>query len=79
MAKQFRSPDFTEAEIEIRFEDGEICIYGTPAGLRRIAGLCNSLADRGDNGHIHLDRDHFPGHVLTDASEVGAIAVFEKE
>jgi hypothetical protein len=79
MPNEFRSPDFSKAELELRFEDGEVCIYGTPDGLRRVADLCQSLADRKDQGHIHLDRDHFPDHVLTEKSEIGAIAVFEKE
>ena len=79
MPNRFRPPDFSEAELELRFENDEVCIYGTPDGLRRMADLCQSLAERQNQGHIHLDRDHFPDHVLTGESEIGAIAVFQKE
>lgn len=76
MNRNFRTPDFSSAELELRFEDGVVCIYGTQKGLRHLSHLCRELADHPGQGHIHLDRDHFPTDVLTDKSEVGAIAVF---
>ncbi len=79
MPADFRMPDFSQAELELRFEDNEVCLYGTASGLRRLADLCTSLADRQDDGHIHLDRDHFPSGFLTKESEVGAIAVFTED
>jgi ABC-type histidine transport system ATPase subunit len=72
MAKEFRKPDFSNAEIELRYENGIVCIYGTAKGLKKIADFCIELVGNPSEGHIHLE-DY---QILTKASEKGAIAIF---
>lgn len=73
MEKKFKKPDFSKKEIELRFENDVVCIYGTENGLRKIAKLCNDLASNPNEGHIHLESLG----ILTNNSEKGAIAIFE--
>ena len=61
-----------EFPVELRFDDGVVCIYGTARGLRRIAEFCNRLVEDPNQGHIHLEDQR----ILTDRSEKGAIAIF---
>jgi hypothetical protein len=74
VSKTFVEPDFRERDVELRFEDGIVCIYGTAEGMKKIADLCNWLIEDPNQGHIHLE-DH---SILTDKSEKGAIAIFGK-
>ena len=69
----FVKPDFRKRELELRFADGVVCIYGTAAGLTKLSKLCLRLVENPNQGHIHLE-DY---HVLTDKSAEGAIAIFE--
>lgn len=72
---QFVEPDFSNGELELRFENGEVCIYGTPEGLRRLAKYCLQLVEKPAEQHIHLGTLGF----LTKNSAKGAIAIFEKQ
>lgn len=71
----FRHPDFRSGSLELRFDDNEVCIYGTKDGLMRFARICLDLAGKvATNGsdHAHLeDRD-----LLTSSSLRGVVAVF---
>ncbi len=73
--KPFRHPNFGNRAIELRYEDGEVAIYGTEDGLRRLSDLCLRLAayqPGSANEHFHLD-DY---ELLTKDSLRGTIAVF---
>jgi len=74
MTTDFRKPDFSSKDVELRYENGIICIYGTPHGLKKIAEFCKKLIDNPSLGHIHLE-DY---GILTKESEQGVIAIFEK-
>ena len=74
MASTFRKPDFRTKDLELRYENGEVCIYGTSEGLKGLISFCQKLLDRPAIGHIHLE-DY---EVLTPESEIGAIAIFPK-
>ena len=65
-------PDFGDKQVELRFENREVCIYATETGLRKLIALCQSLLDRPQVGHVHLE-DH---DILTDASLKGTVALF---
>jgi hypothetical protein len=71
----FRKPDFRARDVELRYENGVVCIYGTAEGLRRVAAFCQELIGDPAKGHMH--REDYP--VLTAESEIGAIAIFAKE
>lgn len=71
---QFVEPDFTQGELELRFENGVVCIYGTAEGLRRLAGYCLQLVEHPAEQHTHLETLG----LLTKHSVKGAIAIFEK-
>ena len=45
MTTDFRKPDFSSKDVELRYENGIICIYGTPHGLKKIAEFCKKLID----------------------------------
>ena len=70
---QFVKPDFKQGELELRIENNEICIYGTPEGLRQLAKRCLQLVEQPAQQHIHLDT---PPGLLTEKSVKGAIAIF---
>lgn len=74
MSKEFQKPDFSDKDIELRFVDNEICIYATKTGLKELIKHCQTLIDKHDTGHIHLE-DY---NVLTKDSLNGVIAVFQK-
>ena len=78
MSNKFRKPDFSEKDIELRFENDVVCIYGTEEGLRRIADYCCELIKHPNQGHIHLERWCGDGPI-TKESEEGAIAIFNRE
>ena len=69
---QFRKPNFSEKDVELRFENEAICIYGTVKGLKKIADFCYELINDPNQGHIHLE-DY---KILTKESKKGAIAIF---
>ncbi len=75
--KSFTIPDFSKGKLELRFENNEVCIYGTSEGLKRLASLCLYLveeqaAEHSKNAHIHLE-DH---ELLTVTSLPGVVGVF---
>jgi ABC-type histidine transport system ATPase subunit len=75
MSGKFIKPDFSKKDLELRFENNIICIYGTSEGLKKIADLCMELVNDSNQGHIHLE----DSNVLTDNSLKGALAIFGKE
>lgn len=75
--KQFRQPNFENSAIELRCEHGEVSIYGTEDGLRRLADLCLKLAEfhpESSTEHFHIE-DY---ELLTEESLRGTLAVFRK-
>ena len=78
MSFEFRAPDFTNADLELRYENDVVCIYGTADGLAQLIKRCQSLIDHPGMGHIHLEREGCPPPLLSAESEVGAVAIFEK-
>ncbi len=75
--KPYRQPVFENRGIELRYDDGEVSIYGTEDGLRRLADLCLKLAGYRPNSateHFHLE-DY---ELLTKDSLRGTIAVFRE-
>ena len=77
VAHGFRKPVFKNRSLELRFEDDHVCIYGTEAGLLKLADLIQSLVDGPGQGHIHIETEMMGQ--LTDQSEKGAIAIFDPE
>jgi hypothetical protein len=74
--KSFQQPDFSTGDVECRFQDGEVCIYGTPDGLRRFAALMVKVVTDckpGESIHIHTE-DY---ELLTRNSKHCAVAVFD--
>ena len=71
---KFIEPDFSKKDLELRFENNEICIYGSKEGLKKLSELIINLIEHPKKGHIHLEDYDF----LTDNSLIGAVAVFEK-
>ncbi len=77
MSDDFQPPSFVEGSLELRYENGEVCVYGTPDGLLRLADLCKQLADQAKprrSKHIHLEDYQF----LTIRSLPGTVAVFSQ-
>ncbi|MFA5858874.1 MAG: hypothetical protein WC955_07390 [Elusimicrobiota bacterium] len=74
MSEEFRCPDFSKNDLELRFENNVICIYGTEEGLRALQGYCQDLIEHPQQGHIHLEYKD----ILTKESQIGAIAIFDK-
>ncbi|HPC95105.1 MAG TPA: hypothetical protein PLU87_09195 [Sedimentisphaerales bacterium] len=75
MASEFEKPDFEKKDLELRFENGVVCIYGTAYGLGKLAKWCAQLIERPNEGHIHME--HYG--LLTDKSLRGVIAIFAKD
>ena len=71
---EFHYPDFAGGNLELRFEDDTVCIYGTASGLRSLAELILDLVGHPNQGHIHLESPEL--QLLTPESEKGAIAIF---
>ena len=74
METEFKKPDFSKKDIELRFENNVICIYGTEYGLKKLADLCKQLIEHPNISHIHLESYG----ILTKESEKGAVAIFPK-
>lgn len=72
----FAAPRFNPGELEIRYNSGEICLYGTPKGLRRLAELSLKLATKTD-GSAEVDHCHLEDYdLLTQDSLRAVLAVF---
>jgi hypothetical protein len=71
---KFVSPNFENGDLEIRFENDTVCIYGTTVGLERLAEMCYKLIKKGKEDHIHLE-DYA---LLTEKSVPTVIAIFRK-
>ena len=70
----FVKPDFARGELEFRFENGEVCIYGTARGLQKLAEQCLQLIKGPAQQHIHLETTG----LLTRQSAKTSIAIFDK-
>ena len=68
-------PSFSNSELEFRFENGVVCIYGTAKGLKAISDACLKLIKNPKEGHIHFDKD-LSLVKLTGNSKEAAIAIF---
>jgi hypothetical protein len=75
MKKEFEEPNFKNKSIELRLEEGEVCIYSTEEGLEKIINFCKTLLKKSDRGHIHLE-DY---EVLTPDSLKCTIAIFKSK
>lgn len=73
MSKDFKKPVFRSGDIELRFENEEVCIYATARGLSRLIEFCQMLLEDPKRGHIHME-DY---EILTDTSLKGTIAIFK--
>lgn len=71
----FLDPSFESGDLELRFADGEVMIYGTPSGLERFASLCVTLA-QGTQATEHRHIEDY--ELLTPQSLRGVIAVFRQ-
>lgn len=72
MQEGFKKPDFSTGDIELSFQQGEVCIYTTRVGLEKLIQICNSLKSKPQGDHVHLE-DY---EVLTTKSLRGTIAQF---
>jgi hypothetical protein len=73
--QQFGRPDFSQGVLEFRYENGEVCIYGTSEGLQRLSRYCLQLVEHPAEQHTHLESLG----ILTKKSLKGVLAIFEKE
>jgi hypothetical protein len=71
----FHVPIFDSGDVELRFTDGEVCIYATPKGLTRLISVFSRLVDRSQTDHVHL----VDYELLTASSLPGVIGVFPEE
>ena len=71
---EFRKPDFKDKTLELRFENNEVCIYGTKEGLQKFSDLIIKLIAKPNQGHIHLE----DCNLLTENSLVGVLGIFER-
>lgn len=70
---QFITPSFNDKFLEFKFENNEVCIYGTKEGLLKLSSLIEELANNPQKKHIHLE-DY---ELLTDKSLQAVVAIFE--
>lgn len=70
----FVKPAFGKRKVELRYVDGEIGIYGTREGLKRLADLIQALAVNPRVDHTHLE-DY---ELLTEESLIGIVVVFNE-
>jgi hypothetical protein len=71
---EFKKPNFKDKDLELRFENNEVCIYGTKEGFQKLSDLILNLVAKPKQGHIHL-KDY---NLLAKDSFEGVIAIFEK-
>lgn len=76
MEKEFTPPDFSNGDLELRFEDNIVCVYGTKEGLKKLANTILKLTENPGQSHVHLEREMYG--MLTKESKKGAIAIFPK-
>ena len=76
MVSKFKYPDFSNGELELRFENNIICLYGTRDGLKKLSDMCLELIEDPNQGHIHIE-DY--NNLLTKNSLKGVVAIFDKE
>lgn len=74
MKKEFIYPDFSKKDLEVRFENDVVCIYGTENGLKELIRISEFLIDNPEASHLHLDAPP----VLTKESLKCVIAIFDK-
>ncbi|MDH4223267.1 MAG: hypothetical protein OEV55_06975 [candidate division Zixibacteria bacterium] len=77
MTHEFKKPNFTKGDLEFRFENQIVCIYGTKEGLENLISVIQKLTKNPSQGHVHLENEACG--LLTEESENGAIAIFTKE
>ncbi len=77
MPNDFMPPYFDKYDIELRYVNDVVSIYGTAKGLKLLADICLDLVEHPAQGHVHLDKSH--GLPLTQESKNGAVAIFERE
>ncbi len=75
MSKEFLNPDFSDRSVEIRYSDGEVSVYVSKNGLKKLIELSIQLLKNPSIGHIHLE-DY---EVLTKESLIATIALLEKK
>ena len=75
MGNHFLKPDFSDGEVKLGLAEGEVYIYATEVGLRKLMDFCNVLLNKPKNDHIHLE-DY---GVLTKDSLGGVISSFKME
>lgn len=75
MRAKFVRPVFKDKCLELRYESGQVFVYGTSRGLKRLSELVMSLVQKPKQGHIHLE-DY---DLLTEGSLIGAIAIFDND
>ncbi len=76
MKMNFKEPDFSSGkQIELRYENDVICLYGTKKGLETLIDFCRDLIEKPNQGHIHLENND----VLTKESLSGVIAIFDNK
>lgn len=75
MGNQFLKPDFSDGEINLGIAEGEVYIYATDVGLRKLMDFCNLLLNKPKEDHIHLE----DFGVLTKDSLKGVISLFKME
>lgn len=51
-------PVFEKGSLELRFESGEVAIYGTKDGLKKLSEVCLDIVkrlERSSTEHVHLE------------------------
>ena len=73
MKKTFEKPDFINEILEFRFDNNEVCIYGSAKGLKWLAEKCLLLSNEKQINHVHLS-DY---QILTKNSLEATLALFQ--
>ena len=75
--KTFNRPSFADGQIEVRYCDKEMCIYGTASGLERLIQLIRDLISTNqdqESAHIHVE----DFDLLTKSSLKCVVALFNE-
>ena len=75
MDDQSRKPDFDSGVIKLGIAEGEVYIYATEVGLRKLTDFCKLLLTKSKEDHMQLE----DFDVLTKDSLKGVIALFKTE
>ena len=55
----FKFPDLSNHQLEVRIDGDEVALYGTIDGLKEFAALCCELSDatsrKGESEHVHVE------------------------